>query len=170
MSELNCAAYRDDLLWYAAGQLSGARRAAIAEHLATCADCRAEVAQWRNVATAIHRDATTAAAPPTTSQATWANIQAHLPPQPQLNGSAPIRGVIHMEFENDAQRVTPIKTRQSEQQSTPQHIRWLAAVATVLVVVLGIAVFGVLHGRTTSSSTWHPHWQRTPRRAATANQ
>jgi hypothetical protein len=50
MPSRDCAAIRQLLPSYAAGQLDASQRATVDAHLATCDDCRAELRQWRALA------------------------------------------------------------------------------------------------------------------------
>ncbi len=52
---MNCAELRDDLSAYVDGELPAVRRAEVDAHLATCADCRQEVAELQKLATGMAR-------------------------------------------------------------------------------------------------------------------
>jgi len=64
------------LVRYAAGQLSTAERAALEQHLAGCAECRADLALWRMVAEETGAASRAIAAPPQLAERALARIQA----------------------------------------------------------------------------------------------
>jgi putative zinc finger protein len=87
MNPRSHAAMRELLPSYAANQLNPGERAAVERHIATCAECRAEVGEWLTLGDWLAQD--DAAIPPDTGAARGlAAIHAHLrqPPAYSLNG------------------------------------------------------------------------------------
>jgi Putative zinc-finger len=165
--ETSCMQCRESLIWYAAGQLTAAERDPIERHLATCADCRADLRQWRKAASSLTHDDDLP--PDRDADTTWNQLLAQLPPSPQANRKIPVRGLTSMTFDSDdndmIQTVTPIKTKGS-----PPRFRraFLAPVATIVLVALSIAVFGIVLSHQHNNGT-HPATNPTPLPATDPN-
>lgn len=154
ISDTSCAQCRELLIWYASNQLAPAEHARIAHHLAGCADCRAELAQWRKVATVF--TATDELPPDHEAAATWGKLLTHLPPSPHHNNNGKAtRGFSLMEFDaanTDNPVVTPLTTRDPKAPAKRQRTL-LAPVAALLLVLLGVIVFTVLRPQLTQKAT-----------------
>jgi anti-sigma factor RsiW len=160
-----CMSYRDLLPAYGTGHLDAAERDLVERHLAGCARCRAEVAQWRTIGGALAE--TYRAIPPApTQERLWQQVRSRLPEttttneiQPQLNGDHAIRrGMSAMTaeteelvFEDTPSHATPPRNPFSD---PSQRRRSLPAIAaTILVVALGIVLFAVMVPRHSNALT-----------------
>jgi hypothetical protein len=75
-TEPRCAAWRDLLPWHAAGTLSAGECAGVEAHLAVCAACRHELAEWRSLAGAARREIP--ALPPPAAARVWQGVSTRL--------------------------------------------------------------------------------------------
>jgi hypothetical protein len=111
------------LPWLANGRIAASDREWVEAHVAGCAECRAEIAAQRMVATQIGRDIASPASAPTDEQRSfnklWARIEASESASTQTEGS---------------QGAVPTRSR------TSRTVRWLAA--AVVVQGFGLALFG----------------------------
>ena len=151
--EDTCAQCHDLLPGYVAGTLAHDDIAVIERHLAHCAACRGELAQWRQLADLAHEiDAITAST-------TWATIQAHLAPdrvaRPRWHQTfrlpAPTEfpfasGERFMEFDNrqsDSDLITSRITPSRLERRPRRRTGIMASVAAILLIVLGATVFAL---------------------------
>ncbi len=151
-----CMPFRDLLPAYGTGHLDAAERDLVERHLAGCARCRGEAAQWQAIGGALAE--TYRAIPPAPAQdQLWQQVSSRLPAtatereiQPHLNGDHAIR------------RGTPAMTADTEElvfgdttpHATPprnpfadpsQRRRSLPAIAaTIFIAVLGIVLFTLI--------------------------
>ncbi len=118
------------LPWLANGRMQASDREWVEAHVAVCAECRAEVAAQRVMATAMNRDVTSPEAAATDEQRSfnrlWARIEASEAASPASAATGPVRQ-------------TSLSAR---------TVRWLAA--AVVVQGFGLALFGFNALRTTS--------------------
>ncbi|MEO7002934.1 MAG: zf-HC2 domain-containing protein [Ktedonobacterales bacterium] len=142
-----CAACRTHLLHYVADQLTSPERLTVERHLAGCAACRAELAQWQFVAAAL-RDADAPLPPDTTAARDWARLRARLPETPSARPSLQrTPAALRLEREPIFMRQPPTQTETSS--GVPRHRRTfspvrsliggITAVAVVALIVLGFA-------------------------------
>jgi hypothetical protein len=140
--DISCSNCRQYLPWLISGRLDEDTHLLVQRHLATCARCQADAAQWREVASAV-RAAGTAATPHL-----WENIKAHLAtsssPMPQA-----MKGMTTLEFDDTAldsapvAAMSPIKARKPW--TAPRRAYPVAAVLLLAMVV--IFVFFVRPGQ-----------------------
>ncbi len=141
-TNLSCAQCHDALPGYVAGTLPDAAHLAVATHVAHCADCQGELAQWQRVADLAHRaDARVPAS--SAAAATWAAIQAQLP-----SASPPVTGATIMDFEQHDNTIdltaTPATAPARHEPPPPRRRTPLfASVAAVLLVALAATIFAV---------------------------
>jgi hypothetical protein len=138
--ELTCATCRDLLPDYVAGALDTPTIASMARHLATCTGCQAELAAWHEIDAALHRrDARLPG--DAAAGAGWRALHAQLAPANRmLPVSAPTS---HHEMSISAmndRHITPMPTPPAP---APRRAPWVAAIATAMVAVLGIATFAI---------------------------
>jgi anti-sigma-K factor RskA len=112
------AAYAPLVAWYVNGTLEPGERAVVEAHLAECADCRAQVELWREVAPVL----ATAGAPPAPHPSQFQHLVARL--DEQLDEPAP---------------ETPSAARPARQ--LPWRWRWVVAAQAAALALVGIAFF-----------------------------
>lgn len=139
----------DDLhLWsglYATDALAPDERARYEDHLATCPDCRDEVAGFHDTATLLAA-ATAATPPPDVRARVLAQVAATRqdPPLPAPEAAAPAEPERHAPTGTD----TVVPFARPERRRVP---RWLLAAAAAVLVVGGLGV--LLAGRDTGTPT-----------------
>jgi hypothetical protein len=120
------------LPWLANGRIQASDREWMEAHVAVCAECRAEVAAQRMIATAMNRDGTSPEASATDEQRSfnrlWARIEASEAASPASEPAG--------------------KVQQASRSA--RTVRWLAA--AVVVQGFGLALFGFNALRTPSST------------------
>ncbi len=137
---LTCGACRDALPDYVMGALTPAARAAVQSHLATCASCQRELAQWH--AFAQMTQASAARLPDGHEQAatTWAVIHARL-----LSESPVTTGATFMDFDHSAPQTDPVATpllaTPRRERPQPRRTPLFAVVAVVALAVLTASIF-----------------------------
>jgi hypothetical protein len=133
---MTCDACRDLLPWYAAQLLSKGEHDRVERHLATCKECRAELAAWQQIASATNDDLSRVMPSVTTADA-WKQLQEHITPDPSANGRR--RGDRFMEFGDQSEL---IKTGTRPPHPSAQARRMIiAAGATLFVILLSVISF-----------------------------
>lgn len=144
MSQRNdCATLAPLLPWYVAGTLAADEAAGIAEHLASCAACRADLALWRGTATTLAR--TDAAIPRDTNlESTLIALAGRIHATPQgasyTESRHPMRTLRHRSSPTTAE-TAPIPSAPSRRPV------WPALLAAIVIVALMVGVFAELAHR-----------------------
>lgn len=143
--DFSCERCQDSLPWYAANSLSNDERAAMDRHLASCGRCRAALAEWREVAAALHR-ADERIPPDTASITTWAHISSQLRKQLPLPYSANERATMSQLDSSFPPAPTPTSEPPvaRSRRRIPAFVSLFAAAA---VIALSIGVFSLFAGR-----------------------
>lgn len=173
--ELSCVQCRDYLIEFTAGSLPPTYAAAVQQHLTTCTTCQRELAAWRTLTDAMGvRDRKTPLASPARVAAGWARLEEALlvpaisdarqerweddelfvdamardepPAHPPISPPSPIPPI---------PSVPPVRRH-----AVRLRDRLLPALAAVLVISLGAALFGMLAHRDhtqPSPVVQHPH-------------
>lgn len=158
-NEYLCAQCRDALPGYVAGTLALATRAMVDSHLATCAACEREYAQWRSLATlAYQADAQTPPEHALSAAGTWAAIQAGI-----LSESPFTAGALTMDFDQhdapfDAMTTPPTTRAHAGRTPTRRRVSVVAIAAALLLVAFAATIFA-FHprlGSAPSGSGEHP--------------
>lgn len=161
--ELSCAHCRDHLIEFSAGSLPPAHAAAVHQHLTTCSACQHELAAWRRLTDVMGvRDQQTPLVSPARVASGWARLAAALPAlAPSDARQDTVRDAASLREEPPAPPpITPPSPPWLPSPSSPippvpsarhsavrLHDRLLPALAAVLVMTLGAALFGVLAHR-----------------------
>ncbi|HKD74880.1 MAG TPA: zf-HC2 domain-containing protein, partial [Ktedonobacterales bacterium] len=146
-SEMNHAPYRDLLPQFAAGALSDSQRREVAEHLAGCDGCRAELAEWQAITGELRRGL--ADLPPdSASGQAWNALHARIAPISSQSDhrSSSMNDTIQT-FSDAPVMTPPHPTRPTNR----RRLGFLSVAAALLVVVMSIAVFSALHRTNTST-------------------
>jgi hypothetical protein len=112
------------LPWLANGRLSAADREWVEAHVAKCAECRAEIAAQRMVASRINRDSASPETVANQEQRSFNKLWARIEASESISMGA---------------NATPSATLRAAR--TSRTVRWLAA--AVIVQSLGLALFGI---------------------------
>jgi hypothetical protein len=133
--DLTCAACRALLPDYAAGTLAPEQHAAVARHLAGCAACRMELAQWHSISAALHRREAGLIVDGAAHRG-WQALHLHLTP-PASAGNHTQEESVHP-MNNTANKIHIQAARRNP---------WAAVMAAALLMVLGLATFNLLANR-----------------------
>ncbi len=161
----SCTACREQLIWYLADQLSGAGRVALEGHLAACARCRQELAQWRTVQeTLLQEDQRIP--PDLRAEQEWERLRTRIPEQPRRSGrqhqARPSGEKLLLEYEkpgstNHAAGVPRAEEWPKRNRLALPRLAWIPAVAVMLVIILvSVLLFNrssLVPHRSTASST-----------------
>jgi hypothetical protein len=140
--ELTCTTCRDLLPDYVAGTLDSPTAASVARHLVVCTDCLAELAIWQELDAALHRrDARLPG--DAAAVAGWRALHAQITSagaMPLVVAAPTPLHEMSIAAMNDTHTTTPPAP-------APRRAPWVAAIAAVLIAVLGIAIFAVFAQR-----------------------
>lgn len=145
--DLTCATCRDLLPDYVARTLDAPTSASMARHVATCADCRAELAVWQNIDAALHRrDARLPG--DAAAVAGWRALHAQVMSSSAVPALAGADATPLHEMSISAMNDTQTNSTPKPPVPAPRRAPWVAAIAAVLIAVLGVATFAVFaqHG------------------------
>src|SRR5262249_34193228 len=162
MPDFSCFACREHLPEYTIGRLPEDLRRAVERHLDGCAECRHELAEWRAIEAAIRR---APALEPSRDFATvWRALQPEL--APARSATIARERTLYMDADRpsstlqDSPAPSPAAAPSQRRHASAlaRHARPLAAVAaTLLLVVVGAALFALLHlGRQAPSGSSTP--------------
>lgn len=147
-ANISCASCRDLAPWYVAGTLTADERAAVAAHLAGCADCQRELTFWRAVDETLEE--ATPQSPALESEAeSWRAIQRQI----ALARPLPLAAQNHAKKERPLMSERELNLPPAEpapaRSSSGATQRWpyFALVAAVIITALAATLFGVLGPR-----------------------
>ncbi len=149
-----CAECREQLPWYVAGTLPPDERDAVEDHLAGCDACRRELALWRAVGSTLEGMVAEPPPPAILEGMTWRAIQAKIeasggPTAGRAVGTRRMKERMRMNDETEpgatGLREPPSPPRASAGPSRRQP--FVALAAAVLIITLGVTLFGVYGAR-----------------------
>jgi Putative zinc-finger len=147
----SCVSIRPLLLEYTLGQLSATSSERVNRHLATCADCRAELEQWRTFGSLL---AETASRIPTDQNAEdgWNRLHARLHAEPRVSappahtqhkpGRVTLKRSTHLDLQAPSHREAENLSHTKGSRARPL----LALLAAAALVALSVAIFVVFGG------------------------
>jgi anti-sigma factor RsiW len=146
---LSCEQCRSLLPWYVNESLSADERTAIDRHVITCAQCRKDLAEWREMAAAAQYARRVRQPPALSQMILWEALQAHI-----AEGHAPDeRRDRALTLANDVEELLPT-TAPPPRQINRRKVPAVAAVILALAVVVAfVAIFRTLGHRVAATSS-----------------